>query len=324
MKKSEWKAKLVKSLKISLAAAASILIATRLQLDFAATAGIITVLSIGNTKKETVKTAARRALAYLLAVILAAGCFYCAGFTIAGFTLYLFLFALICLALGLSEAIAMDSVLITHFLSAKSMAPALLMNETLLFFIGTGMGILVNLYLHKNEKGFERMSCEVDEQIRGILQRMSLWILKSDRSEYGSGCFEKLEESIDLARACAVANLNNSLFFGSLRELEYIEMRQQQGMVLQGIYRNIKALDYLPKQAVQVAELFGKIEREYHRNNTVKELLKELEQVFTDMKKQPLPKSREEFEARAILFYILMQTKRFLELKRAYAKEWEG
>ena len=39
------------------------------------------------------------------------------------------------------------------------------------------------------------------------------------------------------------------------------------------------------------------------------------------MKEQELPESRQEFEARAILFYILMQLKNLLELKRDFIAE---
>ena len=46
--------------------------------------------------------------------------------------------------------------------------------------------------------------------------------------------------------------------------------------------------------------------------------LEKLEALLTEMKSQPLPDSREEFEARAILFYILMQVRQFLEIKREF------
>ncbi len=54
----------VKSLKIALAALAAIAIAGELGLKYSATAGIITVLSIQNTKRETLKSARNRALAF--------------------------------------------------------------------------------------------------------------------------------------------------------------------------------------------------------------------------------------------------------------------
>ena len=53
-KQKQWKTQFVKSLKIAAAAVASIAIAGELGLQYSATAGIITVLSIQNTKRETV------------------------------------------------------------------------------------------------------------------------------------------------------------------------------------------------------------------------------------------------------------------------------
>ena len=318
MKKIDWKKQAVKSLKIALAAAIAIAISGELGLKYSATAGIITVLSIGNTKRETLKTAVERGLAFLCALLLAAGCFGVFGYSLPGFTVYLLLFALLCLCVGWGAAIAMDSVLITHFLGEQSMAPVFLLNEVLLFFIGTGMGILVNMHLHRKEADFRRLSDEVDSQIKGILHRMSLWLPREDKSEYGSGCFEKLDKALEEARLCAAANYNNSVLERNPRELDYIEMREKQSIILKGIYENIKSITFLPEQAKQVAELFGKIEEDYHRENTVEELLNSLGKLLEEMKQQELPASREEFEARAILFYILMQTESFLNLKRDY------
>lgn len=313
-----WKTQALKSLKIAAAAALAIGLAGELGLKYSATAGIITVLSIQNTKRETFKSAGNRGLAFLCALLLAAGCFGALGYTLWAFALYLLLFAFLCLGLGWGEAIAMDSVLITHFLGEGAMTPGLLLNEALLFLIGTGLGILVNLHLHKKQDEFERLAQEVDSQIKGILHRMSVWLPREDREEYGSGCFGKLEEALEEAKLCAAANYNNVLFGKNSRELDYIRMREQQSVLLKEIYLNIKSIAYLPKQADAVSELLGEIERDYHRDNTVEELLKRLDGLFLEMKSQKLPDTREEFEARAILFYILMQLKNLLELKREF------
>ena len=313
-----WKARLIQSLKIALAAVAAIALAGELGLKYSATAGIITVLSIRNTKRETLQSAANRGLAFLCALGLSAVCFRFLGYSLWGFAIYLFLFALLCLEAGWAEAIAMDSVLVTHFMMEESMAPPLLANEALLFVIGTALGILVNLHLRKKTSEFDRLAAEADGQIRGILHRMSLWLPREDREGYGPDCFDKLEHALEAAKRCAMANYDNALFSGNFRELDYIKMRGRQSIILRDIYENILKIQYLPEQAAQVAELLGQIERDYHRENTVEGLLKKLEELLLKMKTQQLPVSREEFEARAILFHILMQLKSLLELKRDY------
>lgn len=309
---------LLKSLKIAVAAVLAIAIAGELGLQYSATAGIITVLSIRNTKRETLKSAVNRGLAFLCALVLAGFCFALLDYTLWAFALYLFLFALLCIRMDWVEALAMDSVLITHFLAEKSMAPQMLVNEMLLFLIGAGMGIGVNLLLHKKEAEFERLADAVDEQIKGILHRMSLWLPREDKSEYGSDCFVRLEETMEAAKRCAAANYNNALLAQDNYEMDYIRMREQQSVILREIYVNIKRIAFLPKQAQQVADLLAAIERDYHKENTVEGLLAELELFLADMKRQALPENREEFEARAILFYILMQLRALLQIKRDF------
>lgn len=313
---------LFKSMKIALAAILAIAIAAELGLKYSATAGIITILSIQNTKKETFKTAGRRALAFLCALLLAAGAFGVLGFTLPAFAIYLFLFALLCLNRGWTEAISVDSVLISHFLAEKSMSFDMLLNEGAIFVIGVSLGILVNLHLHHKSDEFDRLAAEVDDQIRGILYRMSEWLVKEDKSGYNSDCFAGLEKSLEAARLCAAANYNNRLWGNDTYEMEYITMRQQQVVVLQGIYENIKSICYLPGQAVEVSALLQEIWRQYHKNNTVEDLLMRLQKLLDEMKGQKLPESREEFEARAILFYILMQLRKMLALKREFVRKY--
>ena len=309
---------LIKSLKIAAAAAIAIGLAGELGLKYSATAGIITVLSIQNTKRETLKSAGNRWLAFLCALALSKLSFTLLGYGLWAFGTYLFLFALLCICAGWTEAIAMDSVLVTHFLAERDMGLSLVAGEVLLLLIGTGMGILVNLHLRRRQGEFERLAEAVDRQMKGILHRMSLWLPEEDKAAYGPDCFPELKEALHAAKACAVSDYGNTLLAESAYELDYIAMREQQSMVLREIYDNIMRIRYLPVQAEQVAKLLEEIGEDFHRDNTVEGLLEKLEALLTEMKSQPLPDSREEFEARAILFYILMQVRQFLEIKREF------
>lgn len=314
---------IIKSIKIALAAVLSITIAAEFGLKYSATAGIITVLSIQNTKRETFKSAGNRTFAFLGALLLSGIVFHLLGFTLPSFALYLLLFSLLCLYAGWGEAIAMDSVLITHFLSEKSMSLSLIGNETALFFIGTTVGVLVNLHLRKRGDEFQKLSDDVDKKAKAILNQMARLLLKEDKSEFDLICINQLREKIDLARVCAFNNYNNALWKKDTYEIDYVEMRQQQSNVLEGIYENIKDISLLPRQAEEVADLLANIEQNYHRYNTGEGLLEDLNRLLTDLKHHELPISREEFEARAILFYILKQLERLIMLKRSFVLSHE-
>lgn len=311
-------------IKITVAAILAILLANGLQLEFASTAGIITILSIQKTKKETFYTAGRRSLAFLIALMLAVICFGVLGFGVSAFAIYLLLFSMICLYFGWIEAIAMDSVLITHFLTKESMELSVLINEIILFFIGTTFGILANLYLRRDEEEFESLREKVDEEICGILRRMSERLLEPDKSSYNAKCFLAMEDLVMRAKESAYRNYNNQLLGANHTEIAYIEMREQQIEVLKHIYESIKMVQSIPVQTKKIATLMLEIEEGYHKENTVEGFLRELQEMFLKMEQEPLPKNREEFEARAVLFYIMKQLQEFLMLKKQYIITYSG
>lgn len=313
---------IVKAFKIALAAVLSILTANLLGLKYAVTAGIITVLSIQNTKRETLRTARNRGLAFLCALILALLCYSLFGFCVGAFIIYLFLFALLCLSAGWGEAIAMDSVLISHFLTEQSFGSRMLVNEVLLFVIGTFFGIVINLHLRKREGEFDALSRCVDDEIKGIVHRMAENLRREDKNGYNSDCFARLEDKLRLAKECALRNWNNTLWSQSSYELDYIRMRENQSRVLRNIYDSIVRIKVLPAQTIQVADFFEEIEMQYHRDNDVEDLLTILKNTLNGMKQENLPESREEFEARALLFYILMQLEEFLTLKNRFVVKY--
>ncbi len=315
---------LVKSIKIAVAAVLSIFLAGELGLESSATAGIITILSIQDTKRETLRTVLRRGAAYVLALCISAVCFGLLGFSLAAFAIYLFIFAFACMIIGLQEGIATAAVLISHFLNAGNMGGPMLLNETGLYLIGSGIGILVNLHLRRKDADFEKLAETVDEQMKSILHSMARWLPDPCRACDRVDRFTALEESISKAEVCAVTNLNNSFLRVDRYDLEYIRMREKQAVVLKGIYGNIMQISYLPEQAKKVAAYIQEMEAAYHKYNTVEELLDKLHKLGEEMKQEKLPETREEFEARAILFYVLMQLEELLWIKRNFVLEQEN
>lgn len=308
----------LKSIKIAMAAIVAIFLAGELGFQSSATAGIITILSIQNTKKETLRTVLRRGAAYLCALLIAAVCFRVLGYTLVAFAVYLLVFAFFCMVVGLQEGITTAAVLISHFLNARNMSLQMLWNETGLFIIGSGIGILVNLHLRRRDADFERLAQVVDDQIKDMLRRMAEWLPNPNRACDRVHRFEELEEAIGRAKLCAVANMNNTFLSNGSYELDYIKMREQQAIVLKGIYTNIMQIGYLPRQAKIIADFLTELEQSYHKYNTVTAYIERLEQLNEQMRREELPKTREEFEARAILFYVLMQLEELLWIKRRF------
>lgn len=306
--------------KIIIAAILAILTAKLLNLDFAISAGIVAILSIQPTKKETIQTALSRAYAFASSLIISFFCFKIFDFTTTAFFIFLFIYILLCYFLKWYSAMAMNSVLISHFISLNNFGFAEVKNEVLLFVIGVSFGIGANLFLRKKTDKIEMLKNEADEQIKQILHRMSLRIMDLDFSEYSGKCFTCLDNAITEAKIFAKENANNQFFKKNDYDTQYIQMRENQKDVLYEIYKCIIELKTVPSTAKTVSDFFEKVSVEYEKNNDVLSLIEELNTIHSKMKSTPLPTKRSEFEDRALLFIILKRLNEFLELKKEFIK----
>ena len=314
------KEEIITGIKITAAAVAAYIAADMAGLAFSVSAGIVAILSVLPTKKETVRTALDRFLAFAVALIIAALCFGFIGFNLPAFCVYLLVFILYCRIFGFYSAMAMDSVLISHFLSTGRMDLDSILNEVLLFMIGTVMGILVNLTLRKNKRKTDDLTKKTDDQIKHILIRASERLIDTDMTDYDGKCLIKLDRLLEKARKQALTDYKNDLIDPDDSDIRYIEMRMKQAEILSEIYRNVSDIRTSPDTARIISDFLVKTAGEYDRENDVSDLLKECESINDGFKDSPLPKSRDEFEDRARLFVLMRSIEDFLKIKKEMYK----
>ena len=83
----------------------------------------------------------------------------------------------------------------------------------------------------------------------------------------------------------------------------------------------MKKIRTMPRQAEIIAEYILYLTDYVIEMNVPKLQLEKLHQIFSDMKKEPLPITREEFESRAMLYHILMDLEEFLVYKKRFVNE---
>lgn len=314
----------VDTLKIAAACMCAVLAADALGLEFYLSAGIIAILSIQPTKKETIRTAAGRFLAFICAVLIALASFTLLGYNLGGFAVYIVCFIAVCLCFKWNSAMAMDSVLITHFLSVGNMGPRMILNEFLIFCIGTLAGIAVNSSLKKDTARVEKLKDDADSQIRSILYRMSERIVTRDVTDYNGHCFSVLWDDLRKAQNMAETNYMNVYATDDLYDVKYLEMRNDQCHVLYEMYKTVRRLNTTPVQARKISAFLRKVSEEYHKDNTVAGLIEDLSQLSLAMKNEPMPVNRAEFEDRARLFTLISLLEEFLDIKKQFMQQYGG
>ena len=310
---------MLKLLKIAIGSAAAIFLADRLGLNYSTSAGIITLLTIQDTRRGTIMIAAKRIGAFLLATVLAYGLFQLFGYHVFSFGIFLLLFIAGCMSLRLQDAVSINAVLATHYLMEKNMSFSLIGNEALILLIGAGIGTLLNLYMPGKSREIRAMQYQLEEDLRTVLLRMSEYIKKEDKSDYTGNCFDKLQTDIEDGKKQAFAYMNNTFFQESKYFIAYMNMREQQTVVLQDIYKKIINMRTVWPQTEQVSELLYETAVTFGESNNAKALLATREELLSQMKDSKLPATRKEFEERALLYGILMDLEYFLQLKRAFA-----
>lgn len=310
----------MKMLRIGIGSALAIMIAGILGIMYSTSAGIITLLTIQDTKKETILIALKRLAAFCNALIFARLSFLILGYTPVAFGTFLLLFVTTCSILKLQDGISMNAVLTTHFYMQESMSISLIGNEFVLLLIGMGIGIFLNLFMSSKEKEIKEAQEAIEANMKEVLHIMSNYLLSETKEEYDFSCFISLDKELEISIGKAYDSANNTLLSDAKYYIKYMEMRKNQTDVLKTIFNHIGKLSYVPKQAYPIAGFIDHVADSFHEYNNAEELLEKLSELYNFYSKESLPEDRKEFETRAVLYQILSELEYFLDIKRNFAK----
>lgn len=311
----------MKWIKLCISVPIAMVIAQLAGLDYAPSAGVITLLTVLDTRRETFAVAWKRVCAFCTMSILCKLNLALFGCNIPAYAIFLCLFLLVCYWFELDVGISMNAVLATHYLTSGGVTFATLYNEVLLFVIGTLLGILVNLIMPENIKKIREKQHLTDEAMKRILQRMADYLCREDKSDYTGSCFGQLEQLLAELKKESEIRILNKMSRSDRYFLKYMHMRAEQCEILKSVYTGIKELTYVPGQAYDISEFVREIGDSFHEMNNAEGLLERLELLADSYKGAALPKSREEFENRAVLFYLLRCLEAFLRKKQDFVKE---
>lgn len=309
-----------RTLKTGIGAPASMLLAAAFGLKYAAAAGIITMLSIQSTRRESIQIAFKRMGACALALAISSAAFNLFGYTPVVFGLFLLAFIPLTVKFGLEEGIIVSSVIVTHLLVERNTGIYLIANELALMVIGVSVALLLNLYMPSVENLIKEDQAYIEETMKKLLVKMSAALKEHDSAFAEDSLFLELGERINAGKKRAYKNLNNYLIHDMSYYVEYMEMRRQQLKTLKRMKDNFRRFSIADEHTLMVADFTGKISEDFHEKNTAEGLLKELEDLRGEFRNMNLPASREEFENRAMLYQFLNDLEQFLLIKFEFMK----
>ena len=310
-----------RTIKLILATCLACLVASFLDLSSAVSAGIIALLSLSDTRRSTLKLAHNRFFSMILALTIGVLAFQLLGFHLWSLGLYLALYIPIAYKIGLEIGITPSSVLVGHLLVQESISLTLLINEFLLFAIGTGFALLVNLYMPSREEEISHYYTLVEEKLKNILLRFNYYLSRGDGRNKAQ-LVDELDSLLEEALRLVYLEHSNHLFHQTDYHIHYFEMRQSQSRILRNMAQQINTCQLAASETLILAQLFSKIAGQLSQTNPASSLLDDIERFLEVFRNRSLPKTREEFETRATLLQLLREAKTFIQVKVDFYKKY--
>ena len=314
---------LYRSIKITSGVLLAILLAEFLGLAYATTAGVITMLSIFDTRRQTYIIGVKRILFATMAIVFASVIFWFGTHTLLMLGVFLLCFTLLLTRLDSMEAWAISIVLVSHIYTFQEHSIRIILNELGLVFVGIAIAWLLNLHMPNRINVIKRHQQDVEEEIRRILKIMSLKLLNQCSIKDKDRGLKPLDHLLEKGEIEAIQYNNNYLFTDNTYYIYYFQMRRQQFLLLMHIENYLKHMLVTASQAEQLSDFTRHIADVFAEENTGLELKKEGEKLLEYYRNSSLPMTREEFENRAILFRYLSDLIEFVDIKIQFAKKYK-
>lgn len=321
--KLKIKKMLLLSAKIGIGASVAIYIAELLQLQYATSAGIITLLTLITTKWGTFRLSIQRLVTYGISVVVCWLIFRLVPSMWIEYGIFLFVVVLLTEWLGWRNTLSVNAVIGTHFLTTQDFSLSFLANELLLVVIGITIAVLLNLFHINNahENGIIRRMRKVESAMKQMLTELAGYLM---RNETGNGVWDdliQLEAQLEEYLELAYEYHNNTFQSHQDYYIAYFEMRMKQCGALHNLHSEMRRMREMPKQASIVADFILDITQYVTEMNDPQKQIADLEKLLDELRNEPLPTTHEEFENRAELYHVLMDLEEFLLYKKRFVEE---
>ncbi|WP_201777902.1 aromatic acid exporter family protein [Ornithinibacillus contaminans] len=280
-------------------------------------AGILTILTIKPSRKQSVLSAWQRLLACVVASIFSFAFFELIGFYPIVLGVMLAVFIPITVWLKASPGIATSSVIILNLYMSGNITVSLLLQQAILILVGIGTGLLVNLYMPGYEHKLKQSQTKLERHFQRILAEIALYIRDKNTVWDGKELRES-EELLQEAIRLVEIDRENHLLRAEHSYYDYFKMRNKQLELFRNMLPLVTKLPNRDDLSFKIAAFFEGLAESVHPGNTAIVFLEQLRLLREEFSKVELPSTQEEFETRANLFRLLHEIEDYLLIKKRY------
>ncbi len=307
-----------RTIKTAIGAGLAIWLSSLLDLEFATFSAIIVIMCIEKTKKKTLITMKDKFFASLLSLVIGALFFEVLGYHPLVFTLFILGFVPILMKLKIQAGFVTSMVVVLHVYVVQNANLSMFLNELYIISIGMGIAILVNSFMPNFKQDIEKSKRIIEQKFEVILLEFAAHLRDPYRNWDGKEIYEA-EDLINKGKSIAIQDVENHFMRKQNKDYYYLEMREDQLELLKHMMRIIavfSAVELHVKQKEMFAEFLESLSENVHSGNTTDKFLDELTELQKEIRKTALPQTREEFEIRANLFYLIFEMENYLKIKK--------
>lgn len=306
-----------RTLKTAVGTSIAIMIAQFFEIDNYASAGIITILCIQNTKRQSIRASWSRFAACILAMLFSAVFFEVIAYHPLVIGLMILFFIPTTVILNVKEGIVTSSVIILHIFMNGQITVDSILNELWIIVIGVGIALIMNLYMPSVESKLVNFQEKIEANFYEIFTQIAAY-LREENSNWDGKEFTETDKLIREAKTLAFQDVENHFMRNENHYYLYFTMRQKQFELVERMLPLISSLSSSVEQREMIASFVEDLSDHIHGGNTAILYLKKLFDLKLKFEEMEMPKTREEFETRAALYQFIREMEEYLQLKQSF------
>lgn len=278
--------------------------------------GTIGILSVSLTKQDTIKDNVKRYIDVLLGLVLSALIFLVFGFNIYALILFLTIFIFLSYIFKINIGLIPALVLVKHLFDAHDISSLFMLERFGIITISVGSALVLSLlYPEFYNKRMEYYVNEVDNRLKDHLYMLAIYLVQRDNGPEYVKHYDLLNIKISELILAAETSDKDKLFDNDHRYLAYLYMRRNQLGYINNMYHSVKRIEKHHKYEKVISEYIKVLVEDIGIDDKATNQLKMLEDMKFKFREESLPKTRPEFETRALLFHILEDLEELLNVK---------
>lgn len=313
---------LLLSLKIGVGTCAAIYIAQLMDLEYPVSIGTVTLLTLMETRWETLKLSVNRLITLFMTLVLSWLIFWHIRNIPLSYGMVLCLVVLLAENFGWRTTVSVNALVVSHLIMLDDFSIEAIRNEFWLVMIGIIIAIILNLFnltlTHRRQiKANVRYT---EKKLRMIMEELAGYLSGQEMSQSVWDDICDLEKQIEEFINDADEYRQNTFRSHPEYYMNYFEMRNEQCRMLNNLHYEMKKIRSMPKQAKVVSDYLQYLTDYVTETNIPDPQIEKLKGILEDMRKEELPETMEEFENRAMLYHILMDIEDFLFCNERFVK----